>query len=244
VDDLKIVGQLYLPGCEAPYPTVCVCHGIPAKNSAPGDTGYSLLAERICSQGFAAFTFNFRGTGDSGGNFDIWGWTRDLKTAIDYLSNLPEVAKDYISLLGFSGGAAVSVCEAAEDKRVSSVIACACPAEFSFFSEVSQPQSVIDYFRSVGIIREENFPESAEDWLNGFRLLRPIDYVAEIAPRPLLIVHGSNDATVEVSHAHQLYDKAGDPKQIFIIDGAGHRLRQDERAMAVVLNWLKSNINI
>jgi fermentation-respiration switch protein FrsA (DUF1100 family) len=53
-------------------------------------------------------------------------------------------------------------------------------------------------------------------------------------------VHGSKDELVEVSHARWLYDKAREPKQIIIIDGAGHRLRQNNRAMAIVIAWLKS----
>ncbi len=54
------------------------------------------------------------------------------------------------------------------------------------------------------------------------------------------MVHGSQDETVKVSHAHKLYDRAEEPKQLIIIDRAGHRLRQDDAAMAVVFDWLKS----
>ena len=242
VESIKIVGQLYLPGKgdQIPYPTICVCHGIPAHIPDPADRGYPLLAERVCGEGFAVFIFNFRGTGASGGNLDILGWTRDLKAAIDYLCALPEVDRSRLSLLGFSGGAAVSVYVASQDKRVSSIVTCACPAEFTSFLNVDEPQSVIDHFRSIGTIRDENFPQSTEEWLSGFRLVSPIRYVAGIAPRPLLLVHGSQDEVVEVSHAYKLYDSAGEPKQIIIVDGAEHRLRQNDRAMAIVIDWLKS----
>ena len=242
VDGLKIAGRLYLPGKgdRIPYSAVCVCHGIPAKSPAPGDRGYPLLAERICHQGLAVFIFNFRGTGASGGNLDILGWTRDLKAAIDYLCTLPEVDKSRLSLLGFSGGAAVSVYVASQDKRVSSIVTCACPAEFTFFINADEPQSIIDHFRNIGVIRDASFPESTGEWLSGFRLVSPIRYVAGIAARPLLLVHGSKDEMVEVSHAYKLYDSAGEPKQIIIVDGAEHRLRQNDRAMAIVMDWLKS----
>ncbi len=240
VDGSNIVGRLYLPRGKAPYPTTCVCHGIPSRNPDPSDEGYPLLAERICRQGFAVLIFNFRGSGASGGNLDILGWTRDLKAAIDYLWTLPEVDRSHLSLLGFSGGAAVSVYVASQDKRVSSVVTCACPAEFTLFTEVNELQSIIDHFRSIGVIRDKDFPHSTEEWLNGFKLVSPINYVAGIAPRPLLLVHGSQDETVEVSHAHRLYAQAKEPKQIVIVDGAGHRLRQDEKAIAAVLDWLKS----
>ena len=240
VEGIAISGQLYLPDSQAPYPTVCVCHGIPDRIHDPNDKGYPLLAERICRQGFAVLIFNFRGTGPSGGNFDILGWTRDLKAVIDYLWTLPEVDKSHLSLLGYSGGAAVSIYVAAQDTRISCVAVCACPAEFTFVTEVGEPQAVVDHFRSIGTIRDENFPSSAEEWLNNFRLVRPIEYVAGINPRPLLLVHGSQDETVAVSHAHRLYDTAGEPKRLIIIDGAGHALRQEDRATAVVIDWLKS----
>ena len=240
VEGIAISGQLYLPDSQAPCPTVCVCHGIPDRIHDPNDKGYPLLAERIYRQGFAVLIFNFRGTGMSGGNFDILDWTRDLKAVIDYSWTLPEVDKSHLSLLGYSGGAAVSIYVAVQDSRISCVAACACPAEFTFVTEVGEPQAVVDHFRSIGTIRDENFPSSAEEWLNNFRLVRPIEYVAGITPRPLLLVHGSQDETVAVSHAHRLYDTAGEPKQLIIIDGAGHALRQEDRATAVVIDWLKS----
>ena len=244
VEGITISGQLYLPDGKAPYPTVCICHGIPAGAPEAGENGYSLLAERICRQGFAVLFFNFRGTGASGGNLDILGWTRDLQAAIDYLWTLPEVDKSHLSLLGFSGGAAVSVYVAAQDSRISCVATCACPAEFTFVTEVDEPQAVVDHFRRTGTIRDKIFPRSAAKWLNDFRLVRPIEYVARIAPRPLLLVHGSQDETIDISHAHRLYDKAGEPKQMIIIDGAGHQLRKDDRAITDVIDWLKFQCRI
>ncbi len=241
VDGLDIVGQFYLPGGRIPYPTVCVCHGIPAGTPDPGDRGYPELAEKICHEGFAVLIFNFRGTGASGGNLDILGWTRDLKAAIDYVWALPEVNQSRLSLLGFSGGAAVSVYVASQDDRVSCVAACACPVEFTFLTKVNQPQSIVDHFRSIGTIRDKDFPHSIQDWFGGFEQVSPIKYVAKIAPRPLLLVHGSQDETVEVSAAHRLYAEAGESKQIIIVDGARHGLRQNEQAMAIVIDWLKSH---
>lgn len=240
VDELNITGRLYFPDGNAPFPLVCLCHGIPAERPDPGDRGYPLLAERICHQGFATFLFNFRGTGTSSGNFDILGWTRDLKAVIDYLFTLPKIDKSHLSLLGFSAGAAVSVYVSAQDKRVSSVATCACPAEFTFLTEVDDPSSIIDHFRKISIIRDKDFPHSTEEWLSGFRQVSPVKHVAKIAPRPLLLVHGNQDELVDVSHAHQLYDTAGEPKQIIIVDGAGHSLRQNDTAMATVIDWLKS----
>jgi fermentation-respiration switch protein FrsA (DUF1100 family) len=249
VDGLRIVGQLYLPGEQAVPLTVCICHGIPgdppAANTKIRDRGYAELAENICGEGFAVLIFNFRGTGGSQGNFDILGWTYDLSAAIDYLCDLPEMNGSRLSLLGFSGGAAVSVCVAAQDERVSSVAACACPVEFdSLLAAGDESQSIIDHFRSIGIIRDRGFPASNEDWIDSFWQVSPINYVSRISPRPLMLVHGDQDEVVPVSHARRLYAQAGEPKQLVIIEGAGHRLRQDEQAMDVVTRWLKSQDGI
>ena len=246
-DEIKISGQLYLPdeGGESPYPAVCICHGIPHgapdANPDPGDGGYPALAERICREGFAVLIFRFRGVGDSGGNFDILGWTRDLRAAVDYLWMLPEVDRSHLALLGFSGGAAVSVCVAAQEGRVSSVAACACPAEFDSLKDAfTEGESIIKHFRGIGIIRDRDFPYSDEEWLDNFSLVNPIKYVSGIAPKPLLLMHGSQDKVVDVSHAYRLYAQANEPKEVVVIEEVGHRLRRDEQAIAVIINWLKA----
>lgn len=239
VDSLKIEGRFYVPdgAGQPPYPALCICHGIPSGRPADaGEGGYPLLAERFCHQVFAVFIFSFRGTGNSGGNLDMLGWARDLKAAVDYLCTLPEVDRSHLFLLGFSGGAAVSVYLASDDSRISGVAACACPAELGF----GDPLPLIEHFRNIGVFRDKGFPSSAAEWLNGFRIISPLEHIARIAPRPLLLVHGSQDDTVPVSNAYQLLARAGEPKHLIIIDGAGHHLRQNDRAIGIVSNWLKS----
>ena len=129
-DGLELSGELHIPSRDRLHPALCICHGIPAAPPDPTDKGYTLLAESFCDAGFATLIFNFRGTGKSQGNLDIMGWTRDLQTAVDLLYNLKEADKKHLCLLGFSGGAAVSVYTAAHDQRVSMVATCACPADF------------------------------------------------------------------------------------------------------------------
>ncbi len=217
---------------------VCLCHGAPSGDPPqPGDGGYPALAERFCREGYGAFFFNFRGAGDSGGNIDFLGWTRDLAAVVDYLSGRKGWSGLY--LVGFSAGAAVSIYVAAVDRRVSGVAACACPASFSLFAAAG-PGSIIERYRSIGAIRDEGFPPSLKAWFDGLRRVTPYDHVAGIAPRPLLLVHGSLDATVPPSQARELYQKAGEPKKIVIIEGAGHRLRRDERVIGAILEWLDS----
>ncbi|MGD9115766.1 MAG: alpha/beta fold hydrolase [Dehalococcoidia bacterium] len=238
-ENIDIVGQLYLPAGKAPYPTVCACHGIPAGAPEPNDRGYTSLAEYLCAEGLAAFIFNFRGTGASGGNIDMPGWAVDLEAALDYLSASDKVDKSRLWLLGFSGGAAVSVYVAAKDSRVKAVVGGACPAAFGDWTS-SDPLPLIERFRDIGAIRDSAFPASPQDWLDGFRRIKPLEYVGLISPRPLLLVHGDRDDVVSLDDAYRLYAGAGEPKELAVIEGAGHRLRHDEKAMKTILDWLKA----
>lgn len=241
LEGFNLVGEVYIPQ-QQPCPALCLCHGIPRGIPDPNDRGYPFLAERFSKAGFLTLIFNFRGTGDSGGNFDILGWTRDLETVLEYIYNMKEVDKDKISLIGFSGGAAVSAYVASEDPRVSSLVLCSCPAEFRLVTDVTRAKSMIEHFRHVGIIRNNNFPPSVDEWLDSFSQLSPINRIAKISPRPLLIVHGAEDDVVDPQDAWVLYNSAGEPKDILIIEGAGHRLRVAEKAIDGALNWLRAQV--
>jgi dipeptidyl aminopeptidase/acylaminoacyl peptidase len=245
-DDIMLAGEVFLPDdCNRAYPAVCLCHGIPAVPYNPEEKGgYPELAARFCRAGFAALVFNFRGCGPSQGNIDMPGWTRDLKSAIDFLHMLPDVDRSKIYLLGSSGGAAVSIYTAAHDKRVSAVATLACPAEFDFMAGGFSAESLIARFREIGIIKDPDFPTSAKKWLEGFKAVAPIEYVGKISPKPLLLVHGESDDVVPVEHVERLYAGAGQPKEMIIIPGAAHRLRQDERAIGAMISWLKKQAGI
>jgi fermentation-respiration switch protein FrsA (DUF1100 family) len=50
----------------------------------------------------------------------------------------------------------------------------------------------------------------------------PIEVVARIAPRPLLLIHGENDELINARHARLLYARAGEPKELWILRGLPH----------------------
>ncbi len=239
-DGLELAGEVYIPSESQVCPALCICHGIPATPYNPQDRGYAALAQRFCAAGFATMIFNFRGAGMSRGNLDLLGWSQDLEAAINFISKLKKVDKERLCLLGFSGGAAVSVYVAAHDTRISSLVACACPADFGSLTGKETAPSTIQHFRDIGVIRDKNFPPSIEEWLRGFEVISPIHWIDKISPRSLLLVHGDADEVVPLEHAHMLYQKAREPKELAIIPGAKHKLRLEESAMATVLSWLKA----
>jgi len=245
VDNLRLVGEVHFPeAASQPCPAICLCHGIPSGQHSPTDGGYPALAERFCAAGFVTLIFNFRGTGQSPGNLDLLGWTRDLEAAIDFLCRLDRVDKSRLCLLGSSGGAAVSVYVTANDQRISSVATLACPADFVFLPAKQRAASLVDHFRGIGVIRDPAFPPSPEEWLDGFNRVAPIRWIHRISPRPVLLIHGEEDEVVPVQQAYRLCERAREPKEMVIIPGSRHRLRLEEKAIATALDWLKTRARL
>ena len=149
-----------------------------------------------------------------------------------------------ISIMGFSAGAAVSVYVASKDLRVNCIIICACPTHFYFANDTEDADAAIAQFRNAGIIKGSGFPPSITDWIAGFNEVKPVDWIEKISPRPLLIIHGTRDDVVHPSSAQELYERAGEPKQIVMIEGAGHRLRIEKRAMDFALKWLTAHNSV
>ncbi len=50
----------------------------------------------------------------------------------------------------------------------------------------------------------------------------PEALVSQVAPRPLLLVHGSDDRLVPVAESNSLFDKAQEPKRLEVVPGLGH----------------------
>ena len=239
-ENLKIFGEKYLPeGSPAPFPSLVICHGIPGKTKGSDDLGYPALAERFCQEGFLVLIFNFRGTGASEGNFDILGWARDLESGLDYLNRRSEVDRQRVYLMGFSGGAAVSIYVAAHRKEIGGVVSLASPAEFADLLTGRGLTDFLAHAREVGIIRDPLFPFSVPEWKQTFETVKPVQWINQIPPRPLLLIQGSADEVVDPIHAHRLYEKVKGQAELYWIEGAGHRLRLEERAMNKALEWLK-----
>ena len=239
-DEFRIAGELYFPSKTArPHPTLILCHGIPGKRKILDDPGYPFLADRFRREGFLVLIFNFRGTGPSGGNFDLLGWTRDLEGALDQLALRPEADPKRIYVMGFSAGAAVSIRVASRRKEIQALISCASPAHFDDWLTERGKSDFMAYAREVGIIRDPDFPRSVQEWETGFRVVKPLRWIGDIPPRPLLLIHGTADDVVGVGHAHLLHEGAGKGAELCLLEGAGHRLRLEQRAIGRAMEWLK-----
>jgi uncharacterized protein len=63
--------------------------------------------------------------------------------------------------------------------------------------------------------------------------------VAELAPRPLLLLHGTADAILPHECSERLYERAQEPKTLKLFPGAGHRFTESAgELLATVREWL------
>lgn len=108
---------------EGPHPIVVIAHGFAGTREAR----LWAYAERFRAAGMAAFVFDYRYFGDSGGQprqlLSIKRQLEDWKAAIECVRGLSGIDARRIALWGtsFSGGHVVSI--AAEDARIAAVVA-------------------------------------------------------------------------------------------------------------------------
>ncbi|MFT4617773.1 MAG: fermentation-respiration switch protein FrsA (DUF1100 family) [Ilumatobacter sp.] len=76
-----------------------------------------------------------------------------------------------------------------------------------------------------------------DNWAQEFRRFRSTASVCRFALRPMMVMHGEDDDAVPVSDAVQLVNAHG-AAELSLFFGAGHRLRHDPRAIAVLIGWL------
>jgi putative redox protein len=159
----------------------------------------------------------------------------DLRAAVDHALGLPQISG--VWLAGFSTGGSLALCGAGEDERVRGVAALAAPADFSQWA--AAPDRLLAEAGDLGVVRSAGFPDDPAAWARELDELRPLALVGKVPPRPLLIVHGGDDAVVPVVEARALDDAADGRGELRVLSGAGHRLRHDPRAVAVLLGWLE-----
>jgi putative redox protein len=203
-------------------------------NADRADGSFAELADRIANElGWFALSFAYRAAGASEGQFSLGGWLADTAAAVDYAAHIEGVSSVYAA--GFGTGGAMAICAAARDVRVRGVAALAAPADFDDWA--AQPRQLLQHARDLGLVTDPMFPKSFEAWARDLRTIRAAECVARVVPRPLLVVHGTDDESVPDFDARVVADAHGSA-ELRIIAGASHQLRHDPRAVAVLLGWL------
>ncbi len=215
---------------------VVFSHGFPSGDVWADRIGGDLpeLADRAAElMGWTALSVRLRGCGGSGGEFSLGGWVSDVSAAVAYL--VDEHGADQVWLCGFGTGGAVSIVAAADEPRVAGVAVAGSPADFDDWA--ANPTRLLAHAKRVGAITDAEFPADAEDWKAELRAIRAVAAVEQLPPRPLLVLHGSEDELVPHFDARLLADAHG-AADLRFIRGGGHQLRHDPRALAVLLGWM------
>jgi dipeptidyl aminopeptidase/acylaminoacyl peptidase len=159
--------------------------------------------------------FDFRGHGSSDDALITLGTLeqRDVAAAVQFLAGR---GLGPIALMGISMGGSVAIM-AAPDLPVAAVVADAA------YADLRNP--------IANRLREAGYPlVRLGAWLvvvaasirARVRLRSPIQRVAQIAPRGLLLIIPGGDAVVSPGQSQRLYRAAGEPKELFLVEGAAH----------------------
>jgi putative redox protein len=234
--DLQLSGHLSEPsGAVADAPGLVLCHGFPTRGRESPQSGKSFpeLADRIAAElGWVVLTMNFRGCGKADGDFSLQGWLDDVHAAVDHVESLG-VAGTWVC--GFGTGGSLALCEGARNPIVRGVAAMAAAADFEDWAR--HPRRLLLHARQTGVIRDPDFPPAFDRWAAELKEVRPLRAARDLAPRPLLVVHGDSDDLTPLEDGRAIAGAHGSA-ELRLINGAGHELRHDPRAVAVLLGWM------
>lgn len=233
-DNKQIVGILHIPENKNPS-LLIMCHGWGFNKLGTWQGLFLKAAREFCKKGFSVLRFDFRGSGDSNGEFE----EQTVETMLDDLDCiLDNLGKDYsrIGLIGHSVGGKIAVLKAAEDKRIKCLALWSAAASHNyafasdFVDEVRSRKRLL--FVDSGLwINEKQLNSYLKN--DGFKAIRKVRM-------PLIIVNGSEDLSVFPSHAKKLYKNANNPKKLVFIKGANHFFLDDnskEELFKVTIEW-------
>lgn len=164
----------------------------------------------------------------------------DVIGAVNYIET--RTPNNDIGIMGFSMGASTSIVAMAEDQRIKSGIF---NSGFANATDVLAENAAVMY----GVPRYPLMPTvmSLVELRSGTDtdLINPETYIPKISPRPVFIMHGTADETVDFSHGQRLFEAAKQPKDFWIVEGGKHtRLWQADKTAAVhkVLTFFKETL--
>ncbi len=211
-----VLGVLHLPE-RTPAPGIIMCHGFTG-HKAETHRLFVAAARDFCGRGLAALRFDFRGSGDSAGEFRDMTISReiaDAQAALDFLAFRPEVDADRLGVLGLSFGGCVAACLAGRDERVRALI---------LWAAVANTQRVLEKLAAewgAGDILDLQGWVLGRGFLDDLAGIRPMEEVRDYA-MPSLAVHGSEDEVVPVSEASDYRVALGGRCRLHLVEGADH----------------------
>ncbi|MGB8540314.1 MAG: alpha/beta hydrolase [Candidatus Acidiferrales bacterium] len=197
---------------------VILFHGI--ADNRTGDSGH---AEFLLRHTYSVVMMDSRAQGESGGDIETYGWKERYDTAAVTDALYASAKVRHLYALGVSLGAAIALQSAAVEPRIEAVAA---EDAFASLREVSYDYAGLhagswlgkSIFRPASIVAMESVEKEG-----GFK---PEDASPEkaVAERsfPVLLICGTRDVTIPCRHAVRIYKAATGPKELWMVQGAGH----------------------
>jgi hypothetical protein len=196
---------------------VLLFHGV--SDNRTGDLGH---AEFLLRHGYSVVMMDSRAHGKSG-DMATYGWKEryDTVAITDALYITEKVRHLYAH--GVSMGAAIALQSAAVEPRLAAVCA---EDPFANLREVTYDYAGLGVSPFLGktLFRPASiFAMRAVALTGGFNPdeVSPEKAVA-LRPFPVLLICGTNDHRIPCRHAEAIYNAAMGPKQLWIVQGAGH----------------------
>jgi len=163
---------------------------------------YLLFAE----QGYGVLAWDFRGHGASEGDTVTFGYTetRDVEAALDFVLAQPDVER--VGAWGGSMGAVSVILTAAHRPEIEAIIV---DSPFATLEDELKHQVPIWGLRELIRFFAERETGMSVD------LVRPLEVIGSISPRPVFIIQGMGDMRIPQDSAQRLYDAAGEPRWLW-----------------------------
>lgn len=206
----KIFGILHRPLKEELAPAVLFCHGL-AGSKVGKHRMYVLLSEALSKEGVASFRFDYRGSGDSEGDFSemsLEGEVSDTLKAFDVLCSQPGIDTHRIAVFGRSFGGSVSVIASRYFGRVKSIALWAPVYNAKQWEEQWKMFEThqIDKKTRQDLMRINGQIPSVEFYKELFAMNLEHDLSA-LENVPMLIIHGESDPLVNIQHSERFIKK-------------------------------------
>ena len=200
---------------------------LPSRNGAAiiaghGIGGSRLLepAEILSRHGYGVLSFDWRAHGESDGELCTFGYyeVRDVEGALAWLGEQADVDPERIGMLGESMGAVAAIRAAAALPGIRAVVA------DSAYPDLEE--GIGNIWRGTGLPAFPFVPLQIAigEWRTGLELdaMQPLEDVAAISPRPILILAGGKDPVTGDDAGQRYYEAAGEPKELWFEPEMGH----------------------
>jgi len=216
VGEEHIFGVLHAPE-RRPAAGIIMCHGFTG-HKAETHRLFVRTARDLCAHGLAVLRFDFRGSGDSGGEFRDMTISReieDAQAAFSFLAGRPEVDAARLGVLGLSLGGCVAACLAGREPRVKALV---------LWAALCHPQRIFDRrFAEFGEAQwvDMNGWGLGRAFIENAREVKPLAEVKNYSGRSLA-VHGTKDESVPPSDAADYKAAFGERCRLHYIEGSDH----------------------